>query len=355
MEKAHRDKGVREAMWKVPPTVANGFDAVTKLGGVLQSGMRTAAELCVEASRQAGSMLPVTNGHHDRDPAPAEAPCFVRSRPNGVAPITVAYERQGAGEPVVLLHGIGQDRHVWDQMIPLLGAEREAITLDLPGFGQSPDLSADVPRDLPTMVSGLGAVFKALGVRQPHVVGHSLGGLIALRLAQAGLVRSVTALAPAGFWNEGERRYAFAVLATARQLARLPDTVVERMAGTVVGRVALTGILYGSADGCPPGTLTACLRALRQSVAFQATLRAGRAPDLFNGTIAGIPVTIAWGTHDRLLPDRQAARAMAMIPEARLVQLTGCGHVPMNDAPEQVAKLILRSTAARRNGSQRVA
>jgi pimeloyl-ACP methyl ester carboxylesterase len=55
-------------------------------------------------------------------------------------------------------------------------------------------------------------------------------------------------------------------------------------------------------------------------------------------------VTIAWGTRDRLLPPRQAARARAVIPNARLVPLYGCGHVPMLDAPELVAHTILRAT-----------
>ncbi|MGI5288962.1 alpha/beta fold hydrolase [Nonomuraea polychroma] len=334
-------------MWKLPSTVARGFDTVTRLSGVLPVGMRTAAELLIGASRQGARAGPVgTGGRPDRDPAPAEAVSFVEGRLDGSAATTLAYRRQGTGEPVVLLHGIGQDLHAWDLVVPLIAAEREVIVLDLPGFGRSPDLPDGTPRDLPTMVAALEAVFTTLGVRRPHVVGHSLGGLIALRLAQAGLARSVTALAPAGFWNEVERRYAFAVLTTARHLARLPDTVVERMAGTAVGRAALTGTLYGRADSCEPDTLVACLHALRQSVAFQATLRAGRAPDLFTGTIPDIPVTIAWGTCDRILPDRQAARVTAVIPHARLVQLPGCGHVPMNDAPDQVARLIVRSTAA---------
>ncbi|WP_371826026.1 alpha/beta fold hydrolase [Nonomuraea turcica] len=346
---ARGDEGVQQAMWKLPLMLASGFDAVASVGGVLHTGIRTATALCTGASGQ-GGLFPFgapDSGHPDRDTGPARPVSFLEAHPEGLAPITVAYERHGTGKPVVLLHGIGQDRHAWDQVIPMLTARREVIALDLPGFGQSPNLPADVPHDLPAMVAALGAAFTALGLRRPHVVGHSLGGLIALRLAQAGLARSVTALAPAGFWSEFERRYAFTVLITARHLARLPDVVVQRIAGTPVGRAALTGILYGRADCCPPDTLLTCLRALRQSTAFQSTLRAGRARDLFIGTISGMPVTIAWGTCDRLLPGRQAERATAMIPEARLVQLSGCGHVPMTDAPGQVARLILHTTASR--------
>jgi pimeloyl-ACP methyl ester carboxylesterase len=276
--------------------------------------------------------------------APGVTP-LVQGRPAGLAPVTLAYERRGAGEPVVLLHGIGDHRQVWDAVLPIIAADREVIAIDLPGFGESPALPAGLPLDLPTVVATLGAVFTALGVKRPHVVGHSLGGLIALRLAQAGLARSVTALAPAGFWTEPERRYAFAVLTVARNGARLlPEVAVTRLSRTAVGRAALTGMLYGRPDLCPPETVVAGLRALRDAVGFKATLQAGRAPGLFTGDIPDMPVTIAWGTRDRVLPYWQAARAKAMIPGARLVRLDDCGHVPMNDAPELVAQVILTAT-----------
>ncbi|WP_424537103.1 alpha/beta fold hydrolase [Sphaerisporangium viridialbum] len=277
--------------------------------------------------------------------AAAGVASFVEGRPAGLAPVTVAYERRGSGEPVVLLHGLGQERKAWDAVAPLLATEHEVIAVDLPGFGQSPDLPPDVPHDLSSVVAELGAVFTALGLERPHVVGHSLGGLIALRLAQAELARSVTALAPAGFWNTTERQYAFAVLAAARQIARLPEAVVLRLCETTPGRAALTGTVYGCPALCPPEALVACLRAMRGAVGFKATLRAGRAPGLFTGDIPDVPVTIAWGTVDHLLPGRQAARANAMIPGARLVWLPDCGHVPMNDAPELVARIILQATS----------
>ena len=66
------------------------------------------------------------------------------------------------------------------------------------------------------------------------------------------------------------------------------------------------------------------------------------ADDRFTGGEAiQVPVTIAWGTKDRLLLPRQGRRAVRMIPGARLVMLTGCGHVPTYDDPEQVARVLL--------------
>lgn len=283
-----------------------------------------------------------SGGERGQVVVPPRTAWFVQGQAAGLGPVTVAYERQGAGEPVVLLHGLGCHRQAWDPVVPLLTEQHEVVTMDLPGFGQSPDLDPGVPRDLETATAWLGPVFVALGMERPHVVGHSLGGLIALRLGQAGLARSVTALAPAGFWTEAERRYAYALLHGARHGVRLlPETALARLVTTAPARAVLTGTLYGQPDLCPPEAVVAALRPLRDSAAFKATLQAGRAPGLFKGDIPEVPVTIAWGTRDRLLPPRQATRVRSMIPNAHMVPLPDCGHVPMLDAPELVARTIL--------------
>jgi pimeloyl-ACP methyl ester carboxylesterase len=285
-------------------------------------------------------------GLADAKPAIPQPVSFLDAQAVGFPPVTVAYERSGAGEPVVLLHGLGLNHRTWDAVLPYLTGDREVIAIDLPGFGQSPDWPAGLRRDLPNTVMVLEALFTALGVERPHVVGHSLGGLIALRLGQAGLARTVTALAPAGFWNEAERRYAFAVLAAVRRIARtVPDTAAERLSATAAGRAILAGMLYGDPAQCPPGAVTDCLHTLRDAAGFEATLRAGRPLGLFAGPVTGVPVTIAWGTEDRILLPRQARRAARLLPQARLVWLSGCGHVPMNDAPERVAEVIVEATS----------
>jgi pimeloyl-ACP methyl ester carboxylesterase len=56
----------------------------------------------------------------------------------------LAYERRGAGATIVLLHGIGSSRHVWDPIVPALAERGEVLTIDLPGFGESPPLAAGV-------------------------------------------------------------------------------------------------------------------------------------------------------------------------------------------------------------------
>ncbi|MFH8493382.1 alpha/beta fold hydrolase [Streptomyces coeruleorubidus] len=255
--------------------------------------------------------------------------------------VTLSYTRQGSGAPLLLLHGIGHHRQVWDPVIPALAAERDVIAVDLPGCGESPALPDGMAHDLPTMNTVLAALCEALEIERPHVAGNSLGGLLALDLARAQLVRSVTALSPAGFWNDIERRYAFTVLMTMRQIAqRMPLPVVERLARPAIGRTLLTSTIYARPGRRSPEAVVAETLALARAQGFSETLRSGRSVQ-FTDDIVGTPVTVAWGSRDRLLIPRQGVRAKSVIPRARLVRLPGCGHVPMNDDPALVARVVL--------------
>ncbi|MFF4749776.1 alpha/beta fold hydrolase [Streptomyces sp. NPDC002514] len=261
--------------------------------------------------------------------------------PYGPRNVTVSYARVGRGEPLVLLHGIGHHRQAWDPVVDVLAAERDVIAVDLPGFGASPALPDGLAYDLPTTNTVLGALFEALELDRPHVAGNSLGGLLALELGREKLVRSVTALSPAGFWTPAERRYAFGVLIAMRRISRqLPPPLVERLARTPTGRTALTSTIYARPAGRPPQAVVAETLALARATGFDATLRAGTAVR-FTDELAGLPVTVAWGTRDRMLVRRQGIRAKQIIPRARLVRLPGCGHCPMNDDPALVARVIL--------------
>ncbi|MFG2632434.1 alpha/beta fold hydrolase [Streptomyces sp. NPDC048362] len=264
----------------------------------------------------------------------------------GPRDVTVSYARVGRGAPLVLLHGIGHHRQAWDPVVDILATEREVIAVDLPGFGASPALPGDLAYDLATTNTVLGALFGQLGLVRPHVAGNSLGGLLALELGREKAVRSVTALSPAGFWTEAERRYAFAVLLAMRGIAqRLPLPLVERLSRTAAGRTALTSTIYGRPGRRSPEAVVAETLALAGATGFDATLRAGIAVR-FTDDLLGLPVTVAWGSRDRLLLRRQGVRAKQLIPHARLVRLPGCGHCPMNDDPALVARVILDGSRA---------
>ncbi|GAA0660762.1 alpha/beta fold hydrolase [Streptomyces thermocarboxydovorans] len=272
---------------------------------------------------------------------------FEVTSPHGPQRVTLSYARVGRGEPLLLLHGIGHHRQAWDPVVDILATEREVIAVDLPGFGASGKLPDGLAHDLPTMNAALGALCRELELGRPHVAGNSLGGLLALELGRAKLVRSVTALSPAGFWTQAERRYAFGVLLGMRRIAeRLPLPLVERLARSAAGRTALTSTIYARPARRSPEAVVAETLALKHAEGFFETLRAGRAVR-FTDPVPGVPVTVAWGAKDRLLLPRQGVRAKQTIPHARLVRLPGCGHVPMNDDPALVARVILDGSRAR--------
>lgn len=266
---------------------------------------------------------------------------FEVTSPHGPQNMTLSYARVGRGEPLLLLHGIGHHRQAWDPVVDILATEREVIAVDLPGFGASPALPDGLAHDLPTMNAALGALCEELGLDRPHVAGNSLGGLLALELGRRNLVRSVTALSPAGFWTQAERRYAFGVLIGMRRVAeRMPLPLVERLARSTAGRAALTSTIYARPGRRSPEAVVAETLALAGATGFAETLRAGTAVR-FTDDVPGVPVTVAWGARDRLLIPRQGVRAKRMIPRARLIRLPGCGHVPMNDDPALVARVLL--------------
>ncbi|MEV4561646.1 hypothetical protein AB0K51_32340 [Kitasatospora sp. NPDC049285] len=79
---------------------------------------------------------------------------------------------------------------------------------------------------------------------------------------------------------------------------------------------------------------------------FRQTPRAGRTEQAlrFPAPASEVPVTIAWGTRDLLLPNAQGRRARRALPTARFVPLVGCGHVPMGDDPALVARVVLEGS-----------
>ncbi|MEV0402567.1 alpha/beta hydrolase [Actinoallomurus sp. NPDC050550] len=258
----------------------------------------------------------------------------------------IVFERRGDGPPLLLMHGIGHRWQAWEPVIDLLAKERDVIAVDLPGFGASPPLPPGTPYGLDSVVTVLREFIDRLGLDRPHVAGNSLGGLFALEAADRGLARSVTALSPAGFFTPLELRYAALVLRACRLGAAVPATTVRRLARSPRMRTLMFGMIYGRPDLIAIDTLLADAAALRGATGFEPTLRAGRR-STFRGKVPDVPVTIAWGTRDRLLRTGQAVRAQQTLPHARFVWLQGCGHVPMADDPRLVARVLLEGSSGR--------
>jgi pimeloyl-ACP methyl ester carboxylesterase len=260
----------------------------------------------------------------------------------------IHHHRVGRGEPLVLLHGIG---HHWQAYAPVLGdlaRDYEVWACDSPGFGRSPALPAGVRPDVPAYADAFAAWIAAEGLDRPHVAGNSMGGAIALELARRGVVRSATAISPAGFWTAAERRYCRLTLGALAGLPRPARPVVLAAAGSPVGRTALGAQLFARPWRVPADEFRATLHDGWAAPAFAPALRAFDDYAFARGDeLAGTPTTVLWGTRDGLLPYAlQAPRARRALPEARHVPLRGLGHVPFTDDPGMCAAAIRRGTAA---------
>lgn len=258
----------------------------------------------------------------------------------------LAFDRVGSGPPLVLLHGIGHRRQAWNTVLDRLTAYREVILVDLPGHGESPPLHSNGQSSLQVLLDEVTGLFDELGLDCPNVAGNSLGGRLALELAVAGRAATVTGLSPAGFWRrDSDMSYGRAIF----NIMQFAGSRTQRLAPLLASRTAGRALIYGAIVNRP--SLMSPEQAVADMLAFVAAREALHTilADMtrFTGRVpAGIPVTIGWGTSDRLLPFRQARVAKAWLPQARLVRLPGCGHVPMTDDPDLVADLLLRGSDA---------
>jgi pimeloyl-ACP methyl ester carboxylesterase len=268
-------------------------------------------------------------------------------------PIEVAFERRGNGSPLVLLHGIGHRWQAWEPVIDLLAEHHDVIAVDLPGFGKSPLLPEGRGYDMPSAVRTCAEIFEDMGLDRPHIAGNSLGAVMSLELASQGLVSSATALAPAGFWTPRDRAWALRALSVVRLTGRSPLWLRTRLIRNRHFRMAAGSLLYGHPSRMTSEIMLDDLLSMVGARAFDLVAEAGR-EYVFASPPPTVPVTVAWGTRDRILWPRQARRAAAALPRARHVWLRGAGHVPMIDEPEQVAALIL-ATAAAGTAGQRAA
>lgn len=236
-----------------------------------------------------------------------------------------------SGPPVVLLHGFGGDLNSWMFNQPALAAAHRTIAIDLPGHGGS-EKRVD-SGDVIGLADAVVAALQALGIGRGHLVGHSLGGAIALDIAlrHPALVASLSLIAPAGFGPEIDEAYVAGFIAADRRKTVVP--VLQRLFvdPSLVSRdMAEDVVRFKRLDGA-----TACLSAIAA-----ASFPAGRQAAILRDRLGevSVPVQVIWGAADRILPARHAEG----LPAAVAVHIVeAAGHMPHMEKAGEVNRHLL--------------
>lgn len=240
----------------------------------------------------------------------------------------IAYEREGEGPPVVLLHGYVGDRRMWRPQIEALSDEFSVVAWDAPGYGGSSDPPA--PFQLSDLADCLAAFIDALDLGRPHIVGLSFGGGLALELYRrhSALPKTmVLASAYAGWAGSLPAEVVEERLQQALRLADLPpDLLVEDLIPTLFTDSAPTELVdefAASMRDFHPAGLRASSRAFAE-----ADLR-----DVLPGI--DVPTLLLYGDRDVRAPLSVARDLHAAIPGSRLVVIPRAGHVCNIEAAER--------------------
>jgi len=225
-----------------------------------------------------------------------------------------------------------------------LAAERRVLAFDVAGFGLSPCLPGGAAPTLEALAQQLVQELAAMGINEAvDVAGNSMGGGMALAMAEQGRARSVAALSPAGLWTEeGPWHTELFLKGMFFGLGRARPAT-EWLLGFGPARSALLGVpISVRGHRIPAAVARRQVRELVQAQGFMPTLKAISplpAPESIT-----VPVSVAFGRLDLLLT-RRARRRDRLPAHARWSRPTGWGHVPMWDDPAGVAQWILDATA----------
>jgi pimeloyl-ACP methyl ester carboxylesterase len=218
---------------------------------------------------------------------------------------TARFTVAGSGDAVVLVHGLAGSRRWWSPLVPALAAHRRVYALDLPRPGRTTPPSG--------WSTWLARWLDVAGLERADVIGHSLGGIVAAEFAATcpDRVQRLVLVAPAG---------------------------IPCGRGLVGRTLPLAGALAGL-GGWLPMVVGDAVRAGPVSVLRATTFVWTR--DL-RAELSGVqaPTLLLWGDRDRLVPARVADEWHRILPASRIAYVS-CGHVPMLEAPDQVATEIL--------------
>jgi pimeloyl-ACP methyl ester carboxylesterase len=266
--------------------------------------------------------------------------CFVRA-----AAGEVHYTDHGPRDApaVLLIHGFGAWTFTWrNQARALLAAGYRVVAVDQPGYGASDRPAAPLYSTWQQAAAHI-AVLDALGIRRAHVVGHSFGGRVALQLAIAWpqRVAALVGICPEAFATD---RPAIA------RIAALPLIGYALAFWSLTPALAPVGLRALSANGAPwltpevaaGYTAPLAVKGTTAAQVWQArSPKDGPLPVPRNLAAVRQPALLVWGARDRVFPASDGQRLLGILPDARLHIVPEAGHLPHEDAADDVSAAIL--------------
>ena len=262
---------------------------------------------------------------------------------------TRALELEGEGPPLILLHGYADSADTWRLLLDRFRKRgRATVALDMPGFGAADrlDREAEILPQLDAFADAAVARWCAAAGGPVAIAGNSLGGTVALRVAERegdGRVVGVAPVAPAGLempsWFAAIQG-APLVRAMLRSPVPVPQVAVRRAVGTTYRVLAFAS--PRKADEAVVGAFTAHFDSSRDVIRLLATGRR-LLPELkspFDLARVSCPVLVVWGERDRMVAHSGAERIAAALPETQVELLPRCGHCPQIEEPDRLAELL---------------
>jgi pimeloyl-ACP methyl ester carboxylesterase len=236
----------------------------------------------------------------------------------------IAYERTGSGPSLVLVHGITENRHSWDPLVPRLAERFDVVAVDLRGHGESARVS---PFDLGTLAADIAELTAALGLHRPYLVGHSLGGFVVSAMA--------TTVNPAGVINVDQPLELSGFHTALVPAAPLIRGTTEQFDGFIA---AMFGSLYGPLPEAEQARLRALARPDQEVVngIWEGVLDgpAEALDALVDALLAGITAPYL-ALHGMDPGPEYAAWLTARCPTATIEVWPGHGHYPHLVDPER--------------------
>lgn len=284
---------------------------------------------------------------HERETPPPPSPRLDRARLelDGVA--TRMIRTRGHGAPAVLLHGWLDNAETWLAVLERLAAlDRAAIAYDQPGFGVAPPLGpGNVLDQLADFAEEAVLQAAARTKREVIVVGNSLGGWVALRLAERRdlPIAGVVLIGPAGI-RMAPLFFTADRIPAVSQIIGLPAPVPPAVTRRVVGRL-YRALAFGDPAAVDQAVVDRFTRynverpVIRERINYAKRIR-GDLENPFDADAIEVPVTAIWGDRDRLCVPAGARILGEMLPHAKVVMLEGIGHTPQVEAPDVVVEAI---------------